>query len=143
MSVWVWGRGPKSHSQPRDVETRAQEFRGVGVPPQMSRSFYTLVSGLFGLSRFGTLCFAGLRKIRGLAPFCRQFGEVGEIRTEPSTRFRQVWRSECIFVVSLGRSGRLGENLARGFGRFGGRSAFCRQFVEVGEIGREPRTRFW
>ena len=90
----------------------------------MSRSFYTLVSGLFGLSRFGTLCFAGLRKIRGLAPFCRQFGEVGGIRIERRTRFRQVWRSECIFVVSLGRSGRLVWNLARGFGRFGARNAF-------------------
>ena len=65
-----------------------QEFRGVGVPPKMSRSFCTLVSGLFGLSRFGTLCFPGLRKIQGLAPFCRQFGEVGEIRIEPRTRFR-------------------------------------------------------
>jgi len=52
---------------------------------------------------------------------CRQFGQVGEIRTEPSTRSRRVWRSECIFVVSLGRSGRFVQNLARGFGGFGAR----------------------
>ena len=46
---------------------RAQEFRGVGVPPKMSFNIPYLVSGLFDLSRFGTLCFPGLRKIRGLA----------------------------------------------------------------------------
>ena len=38
----------------------------------MSRQRYTLVSGLFDLSRFGTLCFPGLRKIRGEAPFFKQ-----------------------------------------------------------------------
>ena len=33
----------------------------------MSFNIPYLVSGLFDLSRFGTLCFPGLRKIRGLA----------------------------------------------------------------------------
>ena len=44
----------------------------------MSFNIPYLVSGLFDLSRFGTLCFPGLRKIRGLAPFFHQFGEFGE-----------------------------------------------------------------
>ena len=38
----------------------------------MSFNIPYLVSGLFDLSRFGTLCFPGLRKIRGEAPFFKQ-----------------------------------------------------------------------
>ena len=38
----------------------------------MSRSLPCNLSGLFDLSRFGTLCFPGLRKIRGEAPFFKQ-----------------------------------------------------------------------
>ena len=58
--------------------TRAQESRGVGVPLKMSFNIPYLVSGLSDLSRFGTLCFPGLRKIRGEAPFFHQYGEFGE-----------------------------------------------------------------
>ena len=38
----------------------------------MSFNIPHLVSGLSVLSRFGTLCFPGLRKIRGEAPFFKQ-----------------------------------------------------------------------
>ena len=60
------------------LSTPTQVICGVGAPPKMSFNIPHLVSGLSDLSRFGTLCFPGLRKIRGEAPFFHQFGEFGE-----------------------------------------------------------------
>ena len=56
-----------------------------------------MVSGLFDLSRFGTLCFPGLRKIRGVAPFFHQFGQLGEQSKETVSPFGQLWGVERVF----------------------------------------------
>ena len=71
----------------------------------MSFNIPYLVSGLFDLSRSGTLCFPGLRKIRGLAPFFHQFGEFGEQGRLAGRRFWQLWCLECAFFHHLGQLG--------------------------------------
>ena len=50
--------------------------------------------------------FAGFGVTLEQVAFCRQFGQVGEIRIESSTRVWQVWVLGARFVVSSGRSGR-------------------------------------
>ena len=114
----------------------------------MSFNIPHLVSGLSDLSRFGTLCFPGLRKIRGEAPFFHQYDEFGEQSRLAGKRFWRVWRFGRVFAsvwrargarqvswqavlegcavrarfcVSLVTSGSRAPGLAGGFSGFGGR----------------------